>query len=277
MTNTTLPSPIIDAADIATLAPPPVLVDVRWYLDGRTGLDAYRISHLEGAIFLDLDRALASHGPAALGRHPLPTPEEFATALGVAGIQDDDFVVAYDDSGGGTAARLVWLLRAIGQKAAVLNGGMSSWTGGREQAVKVRKPVSRTVIAWPSTLLTTLDALDEAEEGSCLLDARATERFRGEVEPVDPRPGHIPGAKSLPWTSLLSPDGRVKPKDQVAAAFLAAGVDRGDELIASCGSGVTACMLLVTAAYAGLGEGRLFVPSFSGWSSDPKRDVALGD
>src|SRR5487761_1941677 len=146
MTNTTLPSPIIDAADIATLAPPPVLVDVRWYLDGRTGLDAYRISHLEGAIFLDLDRALASHGPAAHGRHPLPTPEEFAPPLGGAGIHDDDFVVAYDDSGGGTAARLVWMLRAIGQRAAILDGGMARWPGPREQTPKVRAPVARTIV-----------------------------------------------------------------------------------------------------------------------------------
>ena len=273
----TLPPPVIDAEEVDARTPAPVLVDVRWYLDGRSGLDAYRTAHLAGAIFLDLDRALASKGPAVLGRHPLPTAEAFATALGAAGIADEDFVVAYDDSGGGTAARLVWMLRAIGHEAAVLNGGMENWPGEREQTPRVRLPVSRTVVEWPPTLLSVSEDLDDMSADTRLLDARAPERYRGDVEPIDPRAGHIPGARNLPWTSLLADDGRLRPKDQLIDAFHARSVARGEDLIASCGSGVTACMLLVAAEFAGLGQGRLFVPSFSGWSSDPMREVAIGD
>lgn len=275
--TTALPPPVIEAAEVARLAPPPVLVDVRWYLDGRSGLDAYRAGHLPGAIFIDLDRALASHGPAVLGRHPLPTPMEFATALGAVGISDGDFVVAYDDTGGGTAARLVWMLRTVGRPAALLNGGIAAWPAELDRSPNTRPPVGRTIVDWPSSLLTTLEALADLGEHAQLLDARATERYRGEIEPIDPRPGHIPGAKNLPWTTLLGTDGRLAGKQQVAAAFEAVGIADGDQLVASCGSGVTACMLLVAAEYAGLGTGRLFVPSYSGWSSDPTREVARSD
>jgi thiosulfate/3-mercaptopyruvate sulfurtransferase len=249
------------------------IVDVRWYLDGRSGRDAFVAGHIPGAVFCDLDTVLAGHGAPTAGRHPLPSPAAFASALGALGIAVNDTVVAYDDTGGGTAGRLVWMLRAIGQPAAILDGGLAAWHGPRSGLEAAPTAVAREAIAWPPTLLEDLADLDALPSSAVVLDARAPERYSGAFEPVDPRAGHIPGASNLPWTSLLGDDGRLASAEALQAAFRQAGIERADDLVASCGSGVTACMLLIAAEHAGLGRGRLFVPSFSGWSSS-RSDVA---
>jgi thiosulfate/3-mercaptopyruvate sulfurtransferase len=216
---------------------------------------------------------LAGDGDPTAGRHPLPSPEAFAAGLGALGITAEDNVVAYDDTGGGTAGRLVWMLRAIGQRAAILDGGLAAWSGARSRTDALPVRVTRAPVAWPATMLQQVDDLDALEASAVVLDARAPERYSGAVEPVDPRAGHIPVASNLPWTTLLGTDGRLAPTDDLRADFAKAGISSATDLVASCGSGVTACMLLIAAEHAGLGSGRLFVPSFSGWSSST-RDVA---
>jgi thiosulfate/3-mercaptopyruvate sulfurtransferase len=269
----TLPPPVVSAREVERDPDAFRIVDVRWYLDGRSGRDAFQAGHLPGAVFCDLDVVLASHGEPTSGRHPLPSPAAFATALGSLGIKEDNNVVAYDDSGGGTAGRLVWMLRAIGQPAAILDGGLTAWGGPLSTIEDEPEPVARPVSPWPPTMLENLENLDQLEAATVLLDARASERYSGLVEPVDPRPGHIPGAVNLPWTTLLEADGTLADAAALRQAFAKLGLSNADDLVASCGSGVTACMLLIAAEHAGLGRGRLFVPSFSGWSSST-RDVA---
>jgi thiosulfate/3-mercaptopyruvate sulfurtransferase len=270
---TPLPPPVISAEEVARQLGAFRIVDVRWYLDGRSGRDAFQGGHLPGAVFCDLDAVLASHGNPTSGRHPLPSPAAFATSLGSLGIKESDSVVAYDDTGGGTAGRLVWMLRAIGQPAAILDGGLAAWAGTLTTREDALAPVPRPILRWPPTMLEALEDFDTLKPSTVVLDARAPERYSGLVEPVDPRPGHIPGALNLPWTALLDADGKLADETVLREAFAELGLSSADDLVASCGSGVTACMLLIAAEHAGLGSGRLFVPSFSGWSSST-RDVA---
>jgi thiosulfate/3-mercaptopyruvate sulfurtransferase len=270
---TPLSPPVISAEEVERDPAAYRIVDVRWYLDGRSGHEAFGAGHIPGAIFCDLDVVLAEHRDPTAGRHPLPAPAAFATALGSLGIEESDRVVAYDDTGGGTAGRLVWMLRAIGQPAAILDGGLAAWAGALSTTEDAQAPVVRPTYAWPPAMLEDLGDLDQLEASTVVLDARAPERYSGLVEPVDPRPGHIPAASNLPWTSLLDADGKLAGAAELRQAFADHGLKSADDLVASCGSGVTACMLLIAAEHAGLGTGRLFVPSFSGWSSST-RDVA---
>jgi thiosulfate/3-mercaptopyruvate sulfurtransferase len=268
-----LSDPVVTAEEVAREPEAFSIVDVRGYLDGRSGRDAFRAGHIPGAVFCDLDAVLAGPGEPTAGRHPLPAPQAFAVSLGSLGIAATDRVIAYDDTGGGTAGRLVWMLRAIGQPAAILDGGLDAWRGPLSSAVTTRDRVTRPAPAWPPAMLSDLADLDALEPSAVVLDARAPERYSGAVEPVDPRAGHIPSAANLPWTTLLGGDGRLAPAEELRAAFASVGVTSADDLVASCGSGVTACVLLIAAEHAGLGRGRLFVPSFSGWSSS-ERQVA---
>ncbi|MFC5379904.1 sulfurtransferase [Aquipuribacter nitratireducens] len=274
--HVTGPPPFVAATDLSGLQP--VLVDVRWYLDGRSGRDAYLSGHLPGAVFVDLDRHLAGPGAPTEGRHPLPSPARFAGGLAEAGIDDDDTVVAYDDAGGTVAARLVWLLRATGRRAAVLDGGLQAWPGPLETGEVHRPRTSPQVRPWPQDLLaSTAEVADLGAGGRpVLLDARAPARYRGESEPVDPRAGHVPGARNLPATDALDDDGRLRPVEQLRAAMTAVGAGPGTPVVASCGSGVTACFTLLVREQAGLPPGRLWPASFSGWSRDPDRTVVTG-
>jgi thiosulfate/3-mercaptopyruvate sulfurtransferase len=276
---TTSVPPVVDRNWLRQHEREVVLADVRWYLDGRSGRGAYEAGHLPGAVFVDLDRALAAAGaaPPTRGRHPLPDPDAFAAAMAALGIGDDDVVVGYDDEGGVIAARLVWMLRATGHPAALLDGGLRP--GDELSAAPVERPPARfTPRPWPGQRLAGLaDAVDRA---NIVLDARARERYRGEVEPVDPRPGHIPGARSLPARENLSPDGHVLPVDELRRRFAAVGVDAAAaarRVVSSCGSGVTACHTLLLLEHAGLGEGRLYPGSWSAYSSDPSLPAATGD
>jgi thiosulfate/3-mercaptopyruvate sulfurtransferase len=271
-----------------------VVADVRWYLDGRSGAAAFTAGHLPGARFVDLDRDLSMAGPhpATDGRHPLPSPAAFAAAMSRLGIGDATPVVAYDDSGGGTAGRLVWMLDALGHPAALLDGGLAAWPGALETGPAPQPSgVPFTARPWPPDRFATVEEVaavaaraaagddrpGAAPEGPVLLDARAPERYRGEAEPVDARPGHIPGARNAPWSAVLDPaTGRLRTPDDLAAHFERLGAGAGVDVVCSCGSGVSACADLVARAHAGLGRGRLFVASWSGWAADPARTAARG-
>jgi thiosulfate/3-mercaptopyruvate sulfurtransferase len=262
--------PIVSADWLAAHRDAVVVADVRWYLDGRSGRDAYEAGHLPGAVFVELERALADPPSPGRGRHPLPAPGRFAAELGALGIGDGDAVIAYDDAGGSTAARLVWLLRRLDQPAAVLDGGLAAWSGPLERGPAVPAPArrERAVRPWPVAAFADIDEV--ATTTAPLLDARAAERYRGEVEPIDPRAGHIPGARSLPFAGSLGPDGRFLAPERLRARF------GGEPAIAYCGSGVTACHLLIAHEAAGLGPGRLFAGSWSQWSADPERPAEVG-
>ncbi len=255
-----------------------VVVDVRWYLDGRSGRAAYEAGHLPGSLFVDLDAELSAKGAPTEGRHPLPSPEAFADVLGRHGIGPQDAVVAYDDTGGGSAARLVWMLRRLGQPAALLDGGLRNWRGPLEFGRGAeRPPCAVAPRSWPAAALAGVEEVASLPPGVVLVDARAPERFRGETEPIDPRPGHIPGARNLPWAGVLDPSsGRFGSVEMLRDRFAAIGIEAGTPTVASCGSGVSACVLLLAHEHAGLGSARLFVASFSGWSNDPQRPVAVG-
>jgi thiosulfate/3-mercaptopyruvate sulfurtransferase len=257
-----------------------VVADVRSYLDGRSGRAAYQAGHLPGAVFVDLDRVLADHAGPGDGRHPMPSATAFAADLGRLGIGDTDTVVAYDDTGGMTAGRLVWMLRVIGRRAALLDGGLAAWDDVLEPGSVVRAPVDRTTIEWPThRTLSTADvaALAVSEPDTILVDARAAERFRGDVEPIDRVAGHVPGARNVTWASLLGPDGRFRAPAELRERFAAIGITDGTPVVAMCGSGVSACIDLIALELAGLGPARLYPGSWSAWSSDPARPVATGD
>lgn len=263
--------------------PHAVLADVRWYLDGRSGRAAFEAGHLPGAVWVDVDHDLAAHGlPPTEGRHPLPTPDAFAAAMSRLGIGDDTLVVAYDDTGGVTAGRLVVMLRMIGHDAALLDGGMAAWaaehpgglhTGGG----RVPEPAVFTPVAWPAERLADADLTAAvAGSGGAVLDGRSHERFTGAVALVDPRAGHVPGARSAPATAVLGTDGRLRPVGELRHHYAALGVGHGPA-VAYCGSGVSACLNVLAAEHAGFTAPRLFVASWSGWSADPHREAELGD
>ncbi len=267
--------PVVDPCWLQAHRDDVVLADVRWYLDGRSGWAAYDAGHLPGAVFVDLDRWLAAEGGPGTGRHPLPDPDVFAGGLASLGIGDADPVVAYDDDGGVIAARLVWLLRAIGHDAALLDGGLLAHEGPLERETPARPPAAFTPRDWPVDRLAGID--DATDPASVVLDARAPERFRGDEEPVDPRAGHIPGARSLPCRENVDDRGRFLPAAELRRRFAEVGVREGTPVVSYCGSGVTACHNLLALEVAGLGPGRLYPGSWSQYSADPDRVIATGD
>jgi thiosulfate/3-mercaptopyruvate sulfurtransferase len=237
--------------------------------------------HIPGARWVDLDHDLAAHDrPATEGRHPLPHPPHFAEAMGRLGIHRTSTVVAYDDTGGLTAGRLVVMLRWLGVDAAVLDGGLTGWIAdGGTPATGPEPAPDATAFEpapWPTGATADTDAV-AALGDSILLDARSYERFTGAGALAIERAGHIPGARSAPWSAVLAPDGRVKGIAELQAHFAALGVHPGDDVVASCGSGVSACMNILALEHAGLGPARLYVASWSGWSADPDREAVLGD
>jgi thiosulfate/3-mercaptopyruvate sulfurtransferase len=257
--------PVVDPEWVRKQGDRVVLADVRWYLDGRSGRAAYDSGHLPGAVFVDLDRWLALPASPAEGRHPLPDPEVFAAGMAAVGIGDGDTVIGYDDAGGVIAARLVWMLRATGHEAALLDGGLAAYPGDLDRAEPHRPPAVFTPRPWPADRLAGID--DVAGGPFVVLDAREAARFRGESEPIDPRPGHIPGARSLPCRENLGADGRFLPVADLRERFVSVGVQDGTGVVSYCGSGVTACHNLLAMEYAGLGVGRLYPGSWSQYSA----------
>lgn len=239
-----------------------VLADARMYLDGRSTREAYLRGHAPGAVFVDVAASLAAAPSPEGGRHPLPTPEDFAAAMAAAGIGDEDVVVAYDDAGGVMAARLVWMLRTTGHRAALLDGGPEALTGAApETGCVTPQPARFTPVPWPAGALADID---EAASGGVVVDARDETRFAGNApDPVDPRPGHIPGAQNVPCRSHLGASRTLLPVGRLREHFALAGVTDAAEMISYCGSGVTACHNLLVAEHAGLGVGRLFPGSWS--------------
>jgi thiosulfate/3-mercaptopyruvate sulfurtransferase len=267
-------SPVVDFGWLQEQRNEVVLADVRWYLDGRSGRFAYEQGHIPGAVFIDLDRSLAGRGGDDVGRHPLPQPSIFSEAMSENGIGDGATVVAYDDAGGVIAARLVWMLRAIGENAALLDGGLQSYTGALAVGDEKLPQANFSPRPWPQDRLATID--DASEARNVVLDARNRNRYRGENEPVDPRAGHIPGAVNLPCRENLNPDGTFISAHVLRQRFEDAGVGEGKVVISYCGSGVTACHNLLAMEWVGLGNGRLFPGSWSQYSHAADRRVSMG-
>jgi thiosulfate/3-mercaptopyruvate sulfurtransferase len=271
---------LVSARWLAEHAGDVVIADVRWYLDGRSGREAFAGGHLPGAVFVDLDRDLSAPAAPGRGRHPLPAPGALASALGRLGIAHGQPVVAYDDAGGSIAARLWWMLHALGEPVAVLDGGLQAWPSGLEAGPGPARPVvTREVRAWPAAAFVGTDDVDRLRQmpAALLLDARSAGRFSGDELAVDPRPGHIPGARSAPWAENLDPrTGRFKPAEELARRFSELGAAAADVVVTTCGSGVTACHDLLALHVAGYDRLALYAGSWSAWSGDPRRPAALG-
>jgi thiosulfate/3-mercaptopyruvate sulfurtransferase len=244
------------------------VVDCRYRLgEPGAGRELWREAHIPGAAFLDLDRELAGP-PGEGGRHPLPSPERFEQAARRAGIGSHSEVLAYDEAGEGGAARLWWLLRHFGHDdVAVLDGGLRGWrdAGGPLDAGEERAPEGDFTARARTGDTVGADDLCADRSGRLLLDARAPERYRGEREPLDSVAGHIPGAVNLPYAELV-PDGVFPSPEELRRGFEAVGADSGRDVVAYCGSGVTACVLVLAAEVAGIGPVRLYPGSWSDWS-----------
>lgn len=246
------------------------VVDVRWYLL-KPGADraAYDAGHIPGAIYLDVDTELADpDGLGSPGRHPLPSPADFRRRLESVGIGTRHLVVAYDDAGGGIAARLWWMLDNLDHRggAAVLDGGIGAWTaGGRplETASPHYQPEGLELADHWSNVIER-DELAGKLGHVTLLDARAPERYRGEVEPIDPAAGHIATAISAPTAANLDPEGRFRAPDELRERYSA--LADGRPVVTYCGSGTTACHNSLAMRIAGLPDPILYVGSFSDWS-----------
>lgn len=256
------------------------LVDVRFVL-GRpdAGREAHAAGHLPGAVYLDLERDLS--GPVGVhgGRHPLPAPADLAAVLGAAGIGTRSHVVAYDAGDAMVAGRLWWLLRWLGHDAVqVLDGGFAAWVaaGGPVTQDPVRPPTTTFEPRLrPEMLVDRADVLARlGDPRRVLVDARAPERYRGEVEPLDPRAGHVPGAVNLPFAGNLEGGGFRSP--EVLRARFAALAD-ADEVVVYCGSGVSAAHDLMALEAIGVRGAKLYPGSWSDWVSYPDAPVALGD
>ena len=257
---------------------PPVLLDVRWALGRTDGHEQYLAGHLPSAVYVDLDTELAAPPSPEAGRHPLPDVAALEAAARRWGVREGSSVVAYDASGGTSAARAWWLLRWAGVgDVRLLDGGLDAWTAaGLSLESGQVVPESGDVVLRPGALPTIdADAAASWARDGALLDARAGERYAGEVEPVDPRAGHIPGAISAPTGQNLTEGGTFLPADRLRERFRALGAAAGAPVAVYCGSGVTAAHEVAALASIGV-EAALYPGSWSQWSNDESRPVATG-
>jgi thiosulfate/3-mercaptopyruvate sulfurtransferase len=269
--------PVVDPAVVRADPSAVVVCEVGSTMGGGDPGDAHRNGHLPGARFVSLEADLSAPAGPIVGRHPLPSPADFAAALGRLGIADTAAVVAYDRQTGGLAARFVWMLRVLGQPAALLDGGLAAWDGPLEVGDGPDvDPVEVPERPWPSDALADADDVAATiDAGGAVIDSRDAVRYSGEQEPIDPVAGHVPGAINVPFAGNLS-GGRFRPVDELRTRF-APALERDGRPIVSCGSGVTACHNALAMELAGLERPRVYVGSWSGWSSDPARPVATGD
>ncbi|WP_435198960.1 sulfurtransferase [Janibacter sp. GS2] len=253
-----------------------VVLDVQFTLTGE-GPGCYAAAHLPGAPFVDLDAVLAGE-PGADGRHPLPDPAVLQEGLRAAGVDDDSAVVVYDQASSLAAARAWWVLRWAGlADVRVLDGGLAAWrgAGGAVSAGAVSPTPGSVTVRSCSAPVLTADGAAALTDAGVLVDARAPERFRGEVEPIDPVAGHVPGAVNVPMGHLLTDDGRLRSPDELRERFAAAGVTSDVAVGAYCGSGVTAAHTALALHEIGI-RAAVYVGSWSHWVTDPTRPVATG-
>lgn len=258
---------------------PPVVLDARWSLGGPAGIDEYRLSHVPGARFVDLDRDLAGPPGDGRGRHPLPGMAEFGAAMRRLGVSSASPIVVYDAGGGLSAARAWWLLRYFGHPdVRLLDGGLAAWKAARLPTAAEESVAAPGDFTPTPGALRVVDAagVERLARNGVLLDARAAERYRGEVEPVDPVAGHIPGALSAPTAANLDADGRFLDRKTLRARFAAMGVTAGSPAVGVyCGSGVTAAHEVLALEVAGV-TAALYPGSWSEWVSAPGRPIATG-
>jgi thiosulfate/3-mercaptopyruvate sulfurtransferase len=255
-----------------------VIADCRYKLsDPEAGRMAYLAAHVPGACYVHLHDDLAGKPLTDHGRHPLPSPQALTELFSRLGIDESVQVVVYDQADAGIAARLWWLLRYMGHEAvAVMDGGFRAWESAglaTEPGPRAAAPKMFQGQAKPDWVVT----LEEVPAQACLVDARDGARYRGEKEPLDPVAGHIPGARSHPYRDNVDADGRFRSPQLLKALFeQTLGDQAAESAVYYCGSGVTACQLLLAAAHAGLAPGRLYAGSWSEWCADPGRPVATG-
>ena len=278
-------------------APIPPIVDVAWLRDRLAGdgtlivchvgstmagpepEEVYITRHLPGARFVSLDDVLAAPASGTAGRHPLPAPDDFAASLAELGIGPDATVVAYDERGGALAGRMVWMLRILGQRAGLLEGGISAWEEAGEHIdieMVSWEPAERPAIDWPlEALADAIDVERHIAAGGVVIDSRDPARYAGQLEPIDHAAGHVPGAINLLFTDNLDSDSRFLPTDALIARFASAVGDDNDPIV-YCGSGVTACHNALAMEHVGVGLPRVYVGSWSGWIADTDRPIATG-
>ncbi|WP_144832300.1 sulfurtransferase [Microbacterium sp. BH-3-3-3] len=255
------------------------VLDVRWRLDRPDGRPDHRAGHIPGAQYVDLDHDLAAHGAPAEGRHPLPPIEALQQTARRWGIDEGDTVVVYDDLKNMSSARAWWLLRAAGvADVRLLDGALTAWVeaGFALEEGDAAAPAPGSIsLAYGAMPTLALDQVASFADDGLLLDARAGERYRGEVEPIDPRAGHVPGAVSAPTTENVGDDGRFRAPDELRSRFRMLGAEDGMSVGVYCGSGVTAAHQAVALTLAGF-EPRVFAGSWSQWSNHPELPVATG-
>jgi thiosulfate/3-mercaptopyruvate sulfurtransferase len=258
------------------------VIDLRWYLKGRSGREEYERGHIPGAVFIDLDRELTP--PAGPGRHPIPSPQQFAALMSRVGVGEQTRLVVYDDASGSIAARLWWLMAYFGHphRTSVLDGGLPTWIaegGSLSTELPVITPGAFEARSGGREVVDkhAVERLRQ-QKGVVLLDARAPDRYRGESEPVDARPGHIPGALSAPWAGNLR-DGRFLSAKELRQRYRQLGIKPNTQVVAYCGSGVTACHDLLALDLAGHKPERvvLYEGSWSDWARDSLRPAAIGE
>ncbi|MFG2372970.1 sulfurtransferase [Streptomyces sp. NPDC048504] len=271
---------VAELTDLLASERPPVLLDVRWALGGPYGHDHYADGHIPGAVYVDLDTELAAPPNPEGGRHPLPDLTELQESARRWGIGDDRPVVVYDDLGNTAAARAWWLLRYAGvTEVTLLDGALGAWrTAGLplESGIPVDPTPGDVVLRAGALPVTDADGAADLAVSGLLLDARAGERYRGEVEPVDPRAGHIPGAVSAPTGENLAADGTFLAPELLRKRFEERGAGDAARIGVYCGSGVTAAHQIAALEIAGF-EATLFPGSWSAWSADPARPASTGD
>ena len=265
-------SQTIGAADLR-------IVDCRFDLSALSaGRDDYRLGHIPGAVYADVEQDLSGPPTTDHGRHPLPPPARMIEKFSHLGISNRDQVVIYDDAGGMFAARPWWMLRYLGHEAvAVLDGGWRAWVASGAAIEAGENSVEKAEFSGRErrSQLVTIDEIDNPED---LIDARDPQRYRGEVEPLDPRAGHIPGARNHFFKDNLNSEGLFLTRPELKQAFTTTlGKLPDSTAVHYCGSGVSACHNILAQTHAGLGQPRLYCGSWSEWCADPERPIAVGE